>query len=238
MATDNGTEAGVFLEWLRGWTAGLETASVAEIVGEAGGPQGVAVLCVDLTNGFAHEGPLSSPRVKGIVQPVAELFRRAYAAGVRDFILPQDAHPADSQEFDSWPPHAIAGTSEAVTVPELAALPFSSLFRVLPKNSIRSDIGTTLNHELAAADLRTAIVVGDCTDLCVYQLAMHVRLLANAAGRQMRVIVPADCVQTYDLPVHAAGEIGALPHPGDLMHDVFLYHMALNGVRVVRAIGD
>lgn len=238
MAKDNGTEAGFFLEWLRGWTASLEMASLSEIVLEAGGPESVAVLCVDLTNGFAHEGPLSSPRVKGIVQPVADLFRRAYEAGVRDFILPQDAHPADSQEFASWPPHAIAGTSEAETVPELTALPFAPLFRVLPKNSIRSDIGTSLDDELATADLRTVIVVGDCTDLCVYQLAMHVRLLANATGRQMQVIVPADCVQTYDLPLQTAIEIGAMPHPGDLMHDVFLYHMALNGVRVVKAIED
>jgi hypothetical protein len=63
---------------------------------------------------------------------------------------------------------------------------------------------------------------------------MYLRLRANVLGlRQVRVIVPADCVQTYDLPVETAQELGALPHDGDLLHRVFLYHMALNGIEVV-----
>ena len=52
----------------------------------------------------------------------------------------------------------------------------------------------------------------------------------------MRVIVPENAVQTYDMPVETASAIGALPHHGDFMHLVFLYHMRLNGVEVVREI--
>jgi hypothetical protein len=48
--------------------------------------------------------------------------------------------------------------------------------------------------------------------------------------------VPAECAQTYDLPVSVAGTIGALPHDGDLLHAVFLYHMALNGAKVVSSL--
>jgi hypothetical protein len=33
--------------------------------------------------------------------------------------------------------------------------------------------------------------------------------------------------------VDAAQSLGSLPHPGDLLHLVFLYHMALNGVEIV-----
>jgi len=62
------------------------------------------------------------------------------------------------------------------------------------------------------------------------------RLRANARGDRLRVIVPGDCVQTYDLPVAVATGIGALPHPGDLLHDLFLYHLALNGVEVCRRL--
>jgi hypothetical protein len=43
-------------------------------------------------------------------------------------------------------------------------------------------------------------------------------------------------VQTYDLPVDAAKSLGIPPHPGDLLHAVFLYHLALNGVEVVQHI--
>jgi len=48
--------------------------------------------------------------------------------------------------------------------------------------------------------------------------------------------VPADAVNTYDLTVENAAAIGAFPHPGDFFHQVFLYHMALNGIQVVRAL--
>ena len=83
----------------------------------------------------------------------------------------------------------------------------------------------------------TYIVVGDCTDLCVYQLAMHLRLRHNARNvPDIDVVVPANAVDTYDLSPEAAREIGAMPHPGDFFHHVFLYHMALNGIRVVREL--
>jgi hypothetical protein len=49
----------------------------------------------------------------------------------------------------------------------------------------------------------------------------------------VRVVVPADCVDTYDLPVAVAQSLGALPHAADLLHLIFLYHMALNGIEVV-----
>jgi hypothetical protein len=66
---------------------------------------------------------------------------------------------------------------------------------------------------------------------------MHLRLRANVMGlRDARVIVPANCVQTYDMPVETAAQFGILPHDGDLLHSVFLYHMALNGVEVVRRL--
>jgi hypothetical protein len=38
------------------------------------------------------------------------------------------------------------------------------------------------------------------------------------------------------MPIEVANAIGALPHNGDFLHLVFLYHMRLNGVEVVREI--
>ena len=65
---------------------------------------------------------------------------------------------------------------------------------------------------------------------------MHLKLDANAHNRALRVIVPANAVQTYDLPINTAREIGVLPHDGDVLHLLFLYHMRLNGIEIVRAI--
>ncbi len=98
-------------------------------------------------------------------------------------------------------------------------------------------MNTGLNDWLQAKpEVDTFIVVGDCTDLCTYQLAMHLRLDANARQRHRRIIVPANAVDTYDRTVATAQQQGGLPHDGDLLHAVFLYHMALNGIEVVARI--
>lgn len=225
-----------FLSALVEWERNLPAISWSDLREQA--QQGrVALLCIDMTNGFCHEGALSSPRVEGIIPAVVAAFKGAYAIGVRDFILPQDCHTHNAVEFADFPPHCEIGTSEANTIPELAQLPFSNLYTIVPKNSINAFIDTSLTAWLDAhQDLSAAVVVGDCTDLCVHQLAMYLKLYANAHNLKMRVIVPENAVQTYDIPVETAAAIGALPHNGDFMHLLFLYHMRLNGIEVVREI--
>jgi nicotinamidase-related amidase len=227
-----------FLGWLVEWYNGRATLDLAQAIEEAGGSEHVAVLAVDVTSGFCSEGALSSERVGGIVQPIARLFEQAHGLGVRYFILPQDTHSEDAVEFGSFPPHCVRGTGEPVTVPELRNLPFSDLFLVLEKDSISSDINTGLDDWLEDhPEVTTYLVVGDCTDFCVYQLAMHLRLRANAFNlRDARVVVPVDGVDTFHIPVEVAEEIGSMPHHGDLLHLIFLYSMAENGVEVVAEV--
>lgn len=230
------TQPTPFLDWLVDWEQQLPKLELEELVAD---PEQVAVLAVDLIKGFCHEGPLASPDVARIVPAVVDLFQRAHAAGVRHFILSQDAHEPDALEFDAFAPHCVAGTPESETIDELKQLPFSYLFARLPKQSISSSIGTELDPWLKEhPEVTTFIVVGDCTDLCVYQAAMYLRLRANVRGLyRTRVVVPANGVQTYDMPVDVAQEIDAMPHDGPLLHRIFLYHMALNNVEVVARLG-
>ncbi len=216
------------------WLTTLEPMSLAELVPE---PEQAAFCSADLINGFVHSGPLASPRVRGLVEPVTDLFTRGWEYGIRNFVLLQDTHPLDTPEFRAFPPHAIAGTEESAMIPELAALPFAGAFTVIKKNSLNPAIETGFDawwdeHQ----DLNRAIIVGDCTDLCVYQLAMHLRLRANALGLDdFEVIVPANAVDTFDIPVNAGTGPGSA-HPRDFFHQVFLYHLASNGIRVIRAL--
>ncbi len=198
-------------------------------------PERVAVLCVDVINGFCTIGPLSSPRVQGIVAPIARLFTAAHALGVRHFVLTQDAHAPDAVEFRQYPPHCIRDTAESETAPELKALPFAETYVVIEKNSISSSVNGQLDRWLDQhPEVDTFIVTGDCSDLCTYQLAMHLRLRANEFQKAgARVILPADCVQTYHTPLDVAEKLGIPPHDGDLLHAIFLFNMAANGVEVV-----
>lgn len=217
--------------FVREWLEALEPMSLPELVPE---PERAAFFSADLINGFVHTGPLASPRVRALVEPVADLFVRGWEHGIRQFVLLQDTHPEDTPEFRAYPPHAVAGTEESETIPELAALPFAETFTVIKKNSLNPAIETGFDawwdeHR----ELNRAIIVGDCTDLCVYQLAMHLRLRANALGlHDFEVIVPINAVDTFDIPLNAGTGPGSA-HPGDFFHEVFLYHMASNGIRTI-----
>lgn len=227
-------QSGPFLNYLDRWLADLPELSLADAVPD---PARAAIISVDVIRGFCYEGPLSSPRVAGIVAPIRDLFVRAWEHGVRSILLSQDTHEPDAVEFAQWPPHCVRGTPEAETVEEFRALPFFDQMTVLEKNSIASGLNADLDMWLADhPEVETFIVVGDCTDLCTYQLAMHLRLDANERQRQRRIILPENCVQTYDMPVETAKVLGAMPHPGDLIHAIFLNHMQLNGIEVVSQI--
>ncbi len=225
-----------FIQWMLDWQASLQPLPLSTLT--QADPRAVGIVSVDVIKGFCSIGPLSSPRVNQIVEPIAELFRLAWAQGVRDIALPQDAHPADAVEFAQYAPHCIGGTEEAETVEAFQALPFFDQLAVIPKNSINAGLAPGFAEWLEARNhIKSWIVVGDCTDLCTHQLALHLRLRANQHQMQgIRVILPVNTVETYDMPVAKAQEIGIMPHDGDLLHLVFLYHMLLNGVEVVKGI--
>lgn len=213
------------------WFGQLRTRSLQEVVAD---PAATAVFSTDMIVGFCDRGNLASARVDALTEPIVDLFRRAFDLGVRHLVLTQDTHDPAAVEFAAWPPHCIRGTDEAETIPELKALPFADGFTIFEKNSLHPAHETGFDAWLdARPEIRAAIVVGNCTDLCVYQLAMHLRLRANALNmRDFDVIVPIEAVDTFDIPVGPGLTAGAA-HPGDFFHDIFLYHMASNGIRVV-----
>ncbi len=229
------TQSKPFIDYILTWKDGLTPLPLSEII--ATQPHKVAVVSVDIINGFCYEGPLASPRVASLVEPIAALFEQTHAAEIRHFILTQDTHPADAVEFANFPPHCIRDTSESEAVDRFKQLSFFNEFKIFPKQSLNSIIGTDFGGWLEAhPEVDTFITVGDCTDLCTHQLAMHLKLRANVLNQKIRVILPVNCVDTYDLPVAIAQEIGALPHDGEFLHTIFLYHMRLNGVEVVSEI--
>ncbi|HKG24521.1 MAG TPA: isochorismatase family protein [Thermomicrobiales bacterium] len=222
-------------EFITSWYERLQPRPLAEVIAD---PASAAIFSTDMTVGFCERGNLASARVGALKEPVVDLIERAHALGMHHFVLAQDTHHPQTPEFEAWPVHCVRGTDEAETIPELKSLPFANLLTVIEKNSLHPALETEFDPWLDAhPGLRIAIVVGNCTDLCVYQLAMHLRVRHNARNVPgMLVIVPADAVDTYDLSVETAAAIGALPHPGDFFHQVFLYHMALNGIQVVREL--
>ncbi len=233
-AGEFGEEHRDFIQYLLDWYHSLRPMSLAELTGDGERSGEIVFVSADLIKGFTTEGRLASERIAGIVPNVVDLFTRAYGLGVRDFILIQDSHPEDSLQFEAYGRHAAKGSREAETVDELLALPFSGEFTILYKESLSPAIGTGLEQWMVDRPrIRTVIVVGDCTDICTYQFSLWFKMWSSATRRRLNVIVPEDCTETYDVGVSTAAELGITPHDADFLHLVFLYHMALNAVRVV-----
>ena len=223
-----------FLEYLDQWLADLPVLPADKIFQQ---PEKTAILSVDMINGFCKSGNLSSPRVAAIIPAVVALLQKGWNAGLRQFALVHDCHTSNAVEFSAFAEHAVCGTAEAETIDEIKALDFYDNMTIIPKNSVDPSLNSNLDAWLdERPEVNTFIAIGDCTDLCTYMLASHLRGKANAYDLPWRVIVPENCAATYDLPLETAREIGAMPHPGDILHKVFLYHMALNGIEVVKGI--
>lgn len=215
-ATD---QAKLLSDWLKGLPS-LELSSLE--------PQRTALVSVDVIEGFHRTGALASPRVEAIIPNVVALVEGLDTLGVsRDQIaFVQDHHPENAQEFEVYPPHCIRGTEEAEAVSELQELSHWSEYRHFKKNSIASHTSEGFNTWLEGLEVNTVVAVGDVTDLCLFTLALHLQTRNLARGLGQRIIVPENCVQTWDAP----------DHPGDLYHALFLHQLARNGVEVTKKI--
>jgi len=222
-----------FFHWLNTWIASLPSQSLNQL----GDSKKIAIVSVDMVVGFCHKGSLASDEVKSIIPNVVDVFKKAKKTGIQHFLLVQDAHHHDATEFSAYPPHCVKGSDEAQTIPELQELPFAKQFTVIEKNSLSPAYETTFDIWIEMhPEVDTFIVLGDCTDLCIYSMAMHLRLFANALNKKRNIIVPANAVATYNMTIEQAQKIGALPHPANLIHPLFLYHMTLNGIEVLKEI--
>ena len=100
MLKDNWIENSLpFLEYLDAWLAELPEVPLKSVITA---PDTTAVLSVDVIKGFCSIGPLSSPRVNSIVEPVVDILQRSHELGVRKMALTQDAHDPDAVEFSQF----------------------------------------------------------------------------------------------------------------------------------------
>jgi len=228
---DKSTE---FLNYLENWLDSRPSVALDEVISE---PAESAIISVDVINAFLYEGPLSSLRVAPIGESISKLMKESWDLGLRDILLVQDHHSDETQEFSEFGEHAVGGTDQAEAIDLIKELPFYDQVTTIYKDSIHPALNNGFDAWVDQRKLlNTFIAVGDVTDLCVYQLATYLKLLANAYHQERRVIVPANCVQTWHLSVEDAEDLPAMPHHGDLLHATFLYHMAVNGIEVVKEI--
>ncbi|MDI6602208.1 MAG: isochorismatase family protein [Thermoanaerobacteraceae bacterium] len=190
-------------------------------------PSAISFFIIDMINGFCRIGPLSSPRVYNLEKPIFTLTKRLVSEGVKDIAFLNDSHHEKSMEFKEFPPHAMAGTQESAIVDSLKG--FSQNTKIFTKNSLNAFTNPDFNiyvQELIKKGTKCFIIAGNCTDLCIYQTAMTLKMFLNSSDTPVDIIIPANCVDTFDSEEHKA----------DLINPLFLYHLHTNGIEIVKEI--
>lgn len=158
-------------------------------------------VCVDIINAFCKSGALASNECAMIVSKVAKSFKTAHEAGFRNFVFLQDMHNENALEFESFPPHALLNSDESEYVDELKALNLKP--RVFYKNSFSIAYNNEFDEFLKQnSHIDTFVVVGCCTDICVFSTILHLRCSANEQNIRREIFVLSSLVATYNAPNH------------------------------------
>ena len=179
-----------------------------------------ALFIVDMNNGFAKEGNLSSPRVEKIIKPISE-FGKSISSKINKIVAFTDTHNEDSVELKSYPTHCLKGDKESEVVKEILSI---DNIDILEKNSTNGFFVIDIEKY---KHLDNFIVVGCCTDICVYQFVVTLKTYFNQNNLDKNIIVPMDLVETYDID---------MIHSGDFLNTIFLNSMIQNGINVVKKI--
>lgn len=178
------------------------------------------LFIVDMNNGFAKQGSLYSPRIENLIKPI-ENFAKHICHKLNRIIAFTDSHTESSIELLNYPIHCLEDSIESDIVDELKDIPN---LEIVQKNSTN---GFFALDKINFENIDNIIMVGDCTDICIYQFAITLKSYFNQNNLRKNIIVPINLVDTYDIPnVHSA----------ELLNIVFLNSMIQNGINIVKEI--
>lgn len=194
-------------------------------------PEKTLIVSVDLNNGFAKEGTMSSSLVNEIIEPTVIAFKKMKEHGL-NIIAYTDSHTKDSIEFETYPVHCLQDSAESKLVSEIQEyVDFiknkESTNGFLAGNPlIQNQMHYPKLNQKDLDKIDKIVITGDCTDICVYQYAVTLKTYLNQVNRRCDVIVVLDLIETYDAPYHNA----------DLNNVVFTNSMIDNGIKVYQNI--
>lgn len=182
-----------------------------------------AIIIVDMINGFVKEGNLASSRVDDMSIDIKKLLDKFKICRKVFF---RDVHTSESRELYSYAEHCVE-ENETEVIDLLQEYLNQENTTQINKNSTNGFITESFGNWFDANDdIKTFIVVGCVTDICISDFTRTLQCFICEHNLDKEVIVPINCVETYDYGTHN----------GDIMNIVSLYSMKLAGIKIVDEI--
>ncbi|CAM2932310.1 isochorismatase family cysteine hydrolase [Hathewaya histolytica] len=190
-------------------------------------PSNTVLVIIDMINGFSKGGNLYSKNMENLIPNIVDISTKFHHNNY-PILAYKDSHEKSSIEFDSYPTHCVVGTEECELISELKNI--NSIIQ-LEKNSTNAFLSynpeeVLKKHFGKENEFNNYVVVGGCTDICIYQFALTLKTYFNEHNRNSRVIVPVNMVDTFS----------ANGHNDDISNILFLNSMIANGIEVIKTI--
>jgi nicotinamidase-related amidase len=152
-------------------------------------PSRTALIIGDMQNDFVTEsGTLVVPSAEGTVPAIRNLLELARESGMR-VVFVQDTHRDGDPEWEIWGEHCREGSWGWKVVDGLAPREDEVTIR---KPRYDAFYGTQLEHMLRVWGVDTLVICGTVANICVHYTA------SSAAMRWFNVIVPSDCISSFN----------------------------------------
>lgn len=217
---------------------------------ELSGAMQPGLVIVDIINGFCTvgAGPLApteqNPQITRMIDESSAL-ARLFCDRKWPVMAFLDSHHPDKPE-PPYPSHCIAGSDESNLVPALRWLEKESNVTIRRKDcfdgfigSIERDGSNVYQEWVASNNIKTMVVVGVCTDICVLDFVCST-MSAKTRGLLCPledVVVYSNACATFDFPAEIArNSKHGQAHPQEFMHHVGLYMAKQRGAKVASQV--
>ncbi len=173
------------------------------------------LVMIDMVNGFANYGNLSSSNVAELILPMKQFVKTFLLKKIRT-IHYTDFHRENAKEFLSYPKHCVIGSGEEKVVEELDL----AGIEVIQKNSTNGFLkyNPSLNNSYDYV-----FIIGCVSDICIYEYAITYQKFLEEHDLETKLIVVDDLVATFDAPNHDA----------KLVHRQSMDKLAQNGITIL-----
>ena len=183
------------------------------------------LFIIDMNNGFAKSGPLSSKRVEKLIPRIGEDVE-IFNSFNNPIIAFTDSHKKECLEFKSYPIHCLENSYESEIVDEIKQFNDIMIIKKSSTNAFLEEETKKYIDSFVRDGYKNFVLCGCITEVCVKQFAQTLKAYLNVINKDINVIVPINSVDTYDSPEHNA----------DIINLFSFYEMNSCGIKIVKNI--
>lgn len=183
------------------------------------------LFIIDMNNGFAKSGPLSSKRVEKLIPSIVEDIE-IFNSFNNPIIAFTDSHKKECLEFKSYPIHCLENSYESEIVDEIKQFNDIMIIKKSSTNAFLEEETKKYIDSFVRDGYKNFVLCGCITEVCVKQFAQTLKAYLNVINKDINVIVPINSVDTYDSPEHNA----------DIINLFSFYEMNSCGIKIVKNI--